>query len=140
MATRRLRCWECGIAFYGRADAHYCGGACRQKAHRSRTRRRAAEKTVTTPQHSHALVRAQQLREAAVAACAHAEAMRRIISEARAKRDHRALEIHGAFEPTEVHPAGDSAKVCFGTTGIEQPALAQGTPPTASTKGAHADA
>ena len=36
--------------------------------------------------------------------------------------------------------SGDSAKVCFGTTGIEQPALAQGTPPTASTKGAHADA
>ena len=57
----------------------------------SRTRRRAAEKTVTTPQHSHALVRAQQLREAAVAACAHAEATLRIVSEARAKRNHRAL-------------------------------------------------
>jgi hypothetical protein len=57
MASRRLRCWECGIAFYGRADAHYCGGACRQKAHRSRTRRRAAEKTVPKPQHSHALAR-----------------------------------------------------------------------------------
>jgi len=140
MATRRLRCWECGIAFYGRADAHYCGGACRQKAHRSRTRRRAAEKTMPTPQHSHALARAQQLREAALAARAHAEATRRTVSEDRAKRNHRTLEIHWAFEPTTVHPAGDPAKVCFGTTGIEQPARAPGTPPTAAIKGAHGDA
>ena len=140
MATRRLQCWECGIAFYGRADAHYCGGACRQKAHRSRTRRRAAEKMLPTPQHRNALARAQQLREAANAACADAQATRRTVSEARAKRKRRALESHWAFEPTTVHPAGDSAKVCFGTTGIEQPARALGTPPTAATKSAHADA
>src|ERR1700739_3879316 len=118
MATRQLRCWECGIAFYGRADAHYCGDACRQKAHRSRTRRRAADKTVPTPQHSYALARAQQLREAALAACAHAQAVCRKVAEARAERTHRALQGHWAFEPTTVHPAGDSAEVGVGATRI----------------------
>ena len=33
MAAFRRYCWECGTAFYGRADARYCRGGCRQKAY-----------------------------------------------------------------------------------------------------------
>ncbi|HZE16086.1 MAG TPA: hypothetical protein VE197_10470 [Mycobacterium sp.] len=40
---------ECGVAFYGRGDARYCCGACRQKAHRTRTGRRAADEEVPAP-------------------------------------------------------------------------------------------
>lgn len=40
---------ECGTAFYGRADARYCGGACRQKADRARTKNLTAEEGVTAP-------------------------------------------------------------------------------------------
>ena len=38
----RLQCLECGIAFYGRADAHYGCGACRQKSYRTRLAHHAA--------------------------------------------------------------------------------------------------
>jgi hypothetical protein len=38
MAASRLQCFMCGTVFYGRADARYCCGACRQKAHRARAR------------------------------------------------------------------------------------------------------
>ena len=31
-----MRCAECLSRFYGRADARYCSGACRQKAYRRR--------------------------------------------------------------------------------------------------------
>ncbi len=90
MAARRLRCWECGNAFYGRADAHYCGGTCRQKAHRSRTRYRAADKVVPTPERSDALARAQKLQEVALAACARARATCCIASETLAELNHPA--------------------------------------------------
>jgi hypothetical protein len=36
-AAAKLRCWICGTPFYGRSDACYCSGACRQKAYRART-------------------------------------------------------------------------------------------------------
>ncbi|WP_443188696.1 hypothetical protein [Mycobacterium sp. 4D054] len=38
----RLQCWECGLAFYGRADALYCSAGCKQRAYRRRERQRAA--------------------------------------------------------------------------------------------------
>jgi len=35
MVAHRLRCCVCSSAFYGRADARFCCGACRQKAYRA---------------------------------------------------------------------------------------------------------
>lgn len=36
MAACRLRCCVCGTRFYGRSDARYCCGGCRQRAYRAR--------------------------------------------------------------------------------------------------------
>jgi len=77
MAAWRLQCWECGRAFHGRADARYCCDACRQKAHRDRTRRRAADQAVPTTALSRAVAQARQARETARATRARAEAARR---------------------------------------------------------------
>lgn len=40
VAAAKLRCCVCRAPFYGRSDACYCSGACRQKAYRSRIARR----------------------------------------------------------------------------------------------------
>jgi hypothetical protein len=53
-----MRCWVCGTRFYGRSDACYCFGACRQKAYRMRV---ASE----TPNNADAALHARQLRKRA---------------------------------------------------------------------------
>jgi hypothetical protein len=64
MAACRLRCAQCGTAFYGRADARYCGGACRQKAYRRRMTRRAPE-TVHAIDLGNTVTRARQTQQLA---------------------------------------------------------------------------
>ena len=56
----KLRCCECGTRFYGRSDADYCSGACRQKAYRARIRH--ASKDPAPRQSGDAVRRARQLR------------------------------------------------------------------------------
>lgn len=85
MAARRLQCWECGTAFYGRADARFCSGACRQKSHRASVRRRAAEETVPVPGLGDAIARAREARKSARSARERARATR--APEARAARE-----------------------------------------------------
>ena len=80
MVASELRCCVCGSAFYGRVDARYCCGACRQAAYRLRTRRRAADKTVPAPKPSRAVAQAQQTRKIARAARDRAKATRRASS------------------------------------------------------------
>ena len=77
MAAARMHCWECGTAFYGRVDARYCCGGCRQKAYRSRAARRAADETVPPPELSNARAQARQTREHARAARERAAALHR---------------------------------------------------------------
>ncbi|GAA4543455.1 hypothetical protein [Mycobacterium paraffinicum] len=86
MAARRLQCWECGTAFYGRADARFCSGACRQKSHRAGARRRAAEQTVTAPGFGDAVARAREGRESARAARERARVTREASAAAAASR------------------------------------------------------
>lgn len=50
MAANYRQCLECGTGFYGRIDARFCGGACRQRAYRSRALRSAAARTVPEEQ------------------------------------------------------------------------------------------
>jgi hypothetical protein len=66
----------CGITFYGRADARYCCGACRQKAYRKHTARRAALATVPRPRTSLTAAQARQIRQQARAMRENAVAMR----------------------------------------------------------------
>jgi len=63
MPASRLHCWECGAAFQGRADARYCSNACRQKAHRTRAVRRAAEKSVAATRLDSVITDAQRTRQ-----------------------------------------------------------------------------
>jgi hypothetical protein len=88
VAAFRLQCWECGTAFYGRADARYCSGACRQKSHRSRGRRRAADETVPAPALGDAVARAREARENARTARERAENSRSAVSKAVAALIH----------------------------------------------------
>lgn len=85
MAACRVQCWQCGTAFYGRADARYCSGACRQKSHRSRARRRAADERVPAPDLGDAIARARQARETARAARELAEVTRRHSADSRTR-------------------------------------------------------
>ena len=66
MAASELRCCVCGSAFYGRVDARYCCGACRQKAHRARAR--AALRTATRAKAAATRQSAREARERAYAA------------------------------------------------------------------------
>ena len=61
----------CGIMFYGRADARYCTRACRQRAYRERTARRAALETVPRPRLGDAAAQARRIRQQARAAREH---------------------------------------------------------------------
>jgi hypothetical protein len=85
MAAGRLQCWECGTTFYGRADAHYCCGACRQKAHRTRTRVRTGDARVPAPPLSDTVLQARLTRERSRAARSRAQAAQRASSAVRAK-------------------------------------------------------
>jgi hypothetical protein len=85
MAASRLQCWQCGTAFYGRVDARYCCGACRQKAHRARATRRAADQVMRSPSLGHIATQARQTQETARNARACAEATRRASSATRAE-------------------------------------------------------
>jgi hypothetical protein len=58
----------CGIMFYGRADARYCTKACRQRAYRERTARRAALETVPRPRLGDAAAQSRRIRQQARAA------------------------------------------------------------------------
>jgi hypothetical protein len=49
MAASKLRCCVCRAPFYGRSDACYCSGACRQKAYRSRIARRTFDEPALQP-------------------------------------------------------------------------------------------
>ncbi|WP_322859910.1 hypothetical protein U8D42_14435 [Mycobacterium europaeum] len=84
MAACRLQCWECGTVFHGRADAHYCSAACRQKSHRARLRRRAADEAVPAPVLGDAIAQARETRESARVVRQRAQDARRAASEARA--------------------------------------------------------
>ncbi|OBB84547.1 hypothetical protein [Mycobacterium sp. 852002-30065_SCH5024008] len=86
MAACRLQCWECGTAFYGRADAHYCSGACRQKSHRASARRRAAEETVPMQGMADAIARAREARESARVVCERSRAAREALAVAAVAR------------------------------------------------------
>jgi hypothetical protein len=85
MAARRMSCWECGTLFYGRADARYCCGSCRQKAYRKRSHRRGVLEAVPAPELSEVITQARQGRQQARAARKRAAAARRASVEARAK-------------------------------------------------------
>lgn len=61
MPAREMRCCVCRTSFYGRADASYCSGACRQKAYRARMARQSSDEA----QVGDALERARQLRRRA---------------------------------------------------------------------------
>ncbi|MBV8785361.1 MAG: hypothetical protein JOZ00_01575 [Mycobacterium sp.] len=80
MTAHRLQCWECGTTFHGRADARYCCGACRQKAHRGRAKRRATGDSSPPAALSEAVVRARRAREEARATRARARATCRTAS------------------------------------------------------------
>ena len=84
MAACRLQCWGCGTVFYGRADARYCSAACRQKSHRARVRRRAAEQAVPAPVLGDAIAQARETRESARVVRQRAQDARRSASKARA--------------------------------------------------------
>jgi hypothetical protein len=77
MAASRLHCWMCGTTFYGRADARYCRGACRQKAYRAAVVRRAAAMTVPKPELGSTAAQARQTVQQARAARRRAGAARR---------------------------------------------------------------
>lgn len=101
MVACRLQCWECGTAFYGRADARYCSAACRQKSHRARARRRAADETVAVPGLGDAIARAREARETARAARGRARTTRVAGDRARTARvakskSHAALANSGS--------------------------------------------
>ena len=66
MAASRLQCLMCGAVFYGRADARYCCGACRQKSHRARAR--VARRTAIQAQGAATRRSARDIREHAQAA------------------------------------------------------------------------
>lgn len=82
MPASYQQCWECGTGFYGRADARFCCGACRQKAYRNRLRRTAAEATVSESKLRDAIEQArlsqQQSRTTVKRAAAARRAARRI--------------------------------------------------------------
>lgn len=79
MAAARLHCGECGLAFYGRADARYCCAACKQRAYRSRERRRTAADVVPP---AAAVARARRIRREAAALRRRAQAVRRTVQAA----------------------------------------------------------
>lgn len=83
MAASQVQCQACGTVFRGRADARYCSNACRQKAHRTRTARRAAENTVSAPELSTAIMQARYTRQLARTARERAKEARRVASQAR---------------------------------------------------------
>lgn len=63
--------------FHARADARYCTNACRQKAHRTRAVRRAAEESLAPPELADAITRARHTRDVARTIRERAEAARR---------------------------------------------------------------
>lgn len=85
MAACRLQCWVCGIAFYGRADARYCCGACRQKAYKARIAHRAAVETVLRPEVANTVAETRQIRQQARAVRERAGAVRRAAAKTRAE-------------------------------------------------------
>jgi len=64
MVAARLRCCVCRAPFYGRSDACYCSGACRQKAYRARVARQAVKRPALH-QSRDAALRARQVRKRA---------------------------------------------------------------------------
>jgi hypothetical protein len=87
MTISRLQCWWCGITFYGRGDARYCCGACRQKAYRGRTARRVAVEAVPAPKLGKTRADARQTRQKARAARERAAAARRTAADTLATLD-----------------------------------------------------
>ena len=84
MGAVKLRCFVCGTRFYGRSDACYCSGACRQKAYRARMARETNNHAgLREPS---AAQRARQLRKRAQLARKAAAVTRR---QAAALRDSR---------------------------------------------------
>lgn len=104
MVARRLQCWECGTAFYGRADARYCSAACRQKSHRARARRRVADETVAVPGLGDAIARAREAREKARIARERAHATCGEVSKARAALARLSARDGGEPAPRRATP------------------------------------
>lgn len=75
MPATKLRCRVCGTEFYGRSDACYCRGACRQKAYRARIARGSANPG--RGRSGEAARSARQLRGRAQAAREEADVIRR---------------------------------------------------------------
>jgi hypothetical protein len=76
MAASKLRCGMCRAVFYGRSDACYCSGACRQKAYRARVARQTSRKPALR-QSRDAALHARQLRKRAQLARKEAVFIRR---------------------------------------------------------------
>ena len=76
MAASILRCCVCRAPFYGRSDACYCSGACRQKAYRARVARQTTRKPGLRQSRDVAL-HARQLRKRAQLARKEAAFIRR---------------------------------------------------------------
>ena len=98
----------CGTTFYGRTDARYCGGACRQKAYRAAAARRAVDQTLPAPLLGSTIAQARQTRQGARqtrqearATRTSAAAMRRASAQARAGRGSSASDD----DDTHIHPA-----------------------------------
>ncbi|APE15929.1 hypothetical protein BOH72_12590 [Mycobacterium sp. WY10] len=89
MAARQVRCWKCDTPFYGRADARYCSNACRQKAHRERVARGAAEKHGTAPDLSDLVIQARATRRRARQTREAARTTRRAAAESLARMKRR---------------------------------------------------
>jgi hypothetical protein len=80
-----LDCATCGATFYGRADARYCCGACRQKGYRARSARRAALDAPRRPELGGAAARAREIRQRAQAARENAASTQKSAASLRAR-------------------------------------------------------
>ncbi|CDO11014.1 hypothetical protein [Mycolicibacterium cosmeticum] len=90
MAAQRLHCWQCGTTFYGRADAQYCGNACRQRAYRARVQGDPGDGKVLARQ---TVARARQVRKQAAETRLRALAARQLAADARITRRRTWSEV-----------------------------------------------
>ena len=100
MPAKYQQCWECGTCFYGRADAHFCCGACRQRAYRARARRSAADETMPEGKLRDAIGKARTAQEEARATVKRAAAARRSATEIRGcSTDRRSAQAARSVRP-----------------------------------------
>ncbi|GAS93601.1 uncharacterized protein RMCC_0567 [Mycolicibacterium canariasense] len=90
MPAQRLHCWQCGTTFYGRADAQYCGSACRQRAYRRRSQGDPGDGKVLARR---TVARARKARKQATETRLHALAARQRAADARLRRGKTSGEV-----------------------------------------------